>query len=147
MTAISRAFLLTLYALGCSSVPTGPLTQSDPTASAEPSSGVQLRVETMGSNLPTQLKFFVCSDSRTQSKSVELSFLCRFTASAFGTLRPNADFMTRIAAGVWRAGLELPANCRPNPPFAEFYNHTVVGQRLTVIENAVTPTMFSINCQ
>ena len=146
MTADSRALLLTLFALGCSSEPTGPLTQPDPNApSAGPSSGIQLIVKTTGENLPAQLKFFVCRDPRVQSLGI--IFMCRLSLSASGTVDSNGDVVTRTPAGVWRAGLELPANCRPNPPFAEVYNHTVVGQKLTVITTALTPTTFSITCQ
>jgi hypothetical protein len=146
MTPTSRALLLTLCALGCSSEPTGPLTQPDLNApSAGPSSGIQLIVKTTGENLPAQLKFFVCGEPRVVP-GVELSFLCRFTLSASGTINSNGGVVTRTAAGVWRAALELPANCRPNPPFAEFYRHTVVGQSLTVVRNAITPTTFSVAC-
>jgi len=147
MTAVACAFLLIASSLSCSRSPTSPSTQPDQTARwAASSSGIQLIVETTGSNLPTQLSFFVCSDPGMRSKSIGLSFLCRFTASAFGTLTSNGDVVTQTAAGIWRAGLELPGNCRPNAPFADFYNHTVISPIVTVARNALTPMTFSIAC-
>ena len=147
MNAVSCAFVLVLCALGCSSIPSSPLTEADPTApSAGPSSGIELGVETTGSNFPSQLKFFVCSDPRTQSNRIELSFLCRFTALASGTVSSNGKSVAGTVAGIWRVGLELPHNCRPNAPVAEFYNYTVVSPALTVARNAFTTMTFSIVC-
>lgn len=130
------SLLLILLVIGCSRGPTTP---------AAPSFGIRVTVTTTGQNIPAQLKFFACTNP-ISSASLELSLVCHLSASAFGTLESNGSVLIRTGTGAWHVGSELPSNCRPMPPYAEFFNHTVISPIVTVSNSDVTPLTLSITC-